>query len=76
MSQQDPKKNQKNPGGANNVAAMPTKCKAEGCAKKSEKLDFCPEHFVWFKEGLLTRDGKKPVDFDRKLYYFNRRNAA
>lgn len=59
-----------------NVLQMPSRCKTEGCSKKSEKAEFCAEHFMWFKEGLVTKEGKKPVDFDRKLYYFNKRKAA
>jgi hypothetical protein len=48
------------------VVNLPTNCKAEGCKKKSEKMDFCSEHYDWFKWGLLTREGKKPIDFDKK----------
>lgn len=51
-------------GGA--VSNMPTNCKADGCKKKSEKMDFCAEHYEWFKWGMMTRDGKKPIDFDKK----------
>lgn len=71
----DQKKNSKQAGG-DNVIQMVAKCKAEGCSKKSEKADFCIEHFEWFKEGLVTKEGKHPIDFDRKLYYFNRRKSA
>jgi len=60
----------------NNVLQMPSRCKVEDCTKKSDKAEFCAEHFMWFKEGLVTKEGKKPVDFERKLYYFNRRKAA
>jgi hypothetical protein len=61
---------------SNNVIQLPERCKAEGCSKKSEKASFCGEHFMWFKEGLVTKEGKRPVDFDRKLYHLNRRKAA
>ncbi|MBK9294028.1 MAG: hypothetical protein IPM57_06220 [Oligoflexia bacterium] len=60
----------------NNVVQLPSRCKAEGCSKKSERAEFCNEHFTWFKEGLVTKEGKKPLDFERKLYYFNRRKSA
>jgi hypothetical protein len=59
-----------------NVVQLPAKCKGEGCSKKAEKAEFCAEHFTWFKEGLLTKEGKRPVDFERKLYHFNKRKVA
>lgn len=55
----------------NNVVALgANKCKAEDCKAKPTKADFCPEHFDWFKAGLITMDGKKPVDFDKKFYQY------
>lgn len=48
------------------VVNLPTHCKADGCKKKSEKLDFCSEHYDWFKWGLISREGKRPIDFDKK----------
>ena len=48
------------------VVTLPTHCKADGCKKKSEKMEFCSEHYDWFKWGLLTREGSKPIDFDKK----------
>lgn len=48
------------------VSNLPTACKAQGCKKKSDKLDFCNEHYDWFKFGLITREGAKPIDFDKK----------
>ncbi len=54
------------------VATLPTNCKSEGCKKKSEKMDFCSEHYDWFKWGLLTREGKKPIDFDKKYQAYTK----
>lgn len=54
------------------VVNLPTNCKAEGCKKKSEKMDFCSEHYDWFKWGLLTREGKKPIDFDKKYQAYTK----
>ncbi len=59
-----------------NVVNMPIRCKTEGCSKKSEKAEFCAEHFTWFKEGLITKEGKRPVDFERKMYHFQNRNKV
>lgn len=55
------------------VATLPGLCMAEECKKKSEKASFCMEHFDWFKEGLITRDGKKPTDFEKKHFDYMRR---
>lgn len=62
--------------GGGNVASLPTHCKAEGCKKKSEKMDFCSEHYEWFKWGLVTKEGKKPLDFDKKYQSFLKHKKA
>ena len=52
-------------------------CMAEICKKKSEKAGFCMEHFDWFKEGLITKEGRKPSDFEKKYFnYMQRRKPA
>ncbi len=51
-------------------------CVSEACKKKASRAGFCDEHFAWFKEGLLTREGKRPTDFDKKYQAFIRRQAA
>jgi len=59
-----------------NVVSM-EKCPVEKCGKKSTRLNFCEEHFVWFKEGLVNRIGQKPKDFDKKYQaYINRHKTA
>ncbi len=58
------------------VSNLPTNCKADGCKKKSEKMDFCAEHYDWFKWGLITRDGHKPIDFDKKYQSFLKHKKA
>lgn len=74
-------KHQQQPQGAGgNVVSMPSKCSADGCAKKSERsvgetTSFCQEHYDWFKFGLLTKEGKKPVDFDKKYQAYRRKSA-
>ncbi len=62
-------------GGGGNVIPL-SKCKAEGCSKKSEKMDFCNEHYDWFKFGLITKEGKKPTDFDKKFQAYKKHKAA
>lgn len=62
----------------NNVVQLAAvKCTAEGCKTKPEKAGFCNEHYTWFKEGLLTIDGHKAKDFDKKYYaYMQRKKTA
>jgi hypothetical protein len=56
-----------------NVVALPGMCMAEDCKKKSEKANFCMEHFDWFKEGLITKEGRKPSDFEKKHFNYTQR---
>jgi len=53
----------------NNIIAI-SRCLAEDCAKKSQRADFCDEHFAWFKAGLINKKGEKVKDFERKLQHF------
>lgn len=61
-------------GGAKKVEG-PVACVTEGCKKKSERAEFCNEHFLWFKAGLIKKDGTFPKDFDKKYVQFIRRAA-
>tara|TARA_B100001248_G_C27399748_1_gene469154 strand:- start:84 stop:296 length:213 start_codon:yes stop_codon:yes gene_type:complete len=54
---------------AQNVISI-SRCQAEDCAKKDKKAGFCEEHYVWFKEGLITKKGEKVKDFDKKWQHF------
>jgi hypothetical protein len=60
-------------GKGGNVVSLPGMCMAEGCKHKSEKANFCMEHFDWFKEGLITKEGRRPSDFDKKHWDYTRR---
>lgn len=51
-------------------------CCAEGCKKKSDRANFCPEHFAWFKAGLVTREGARASDFDKKFYHYSAKKTA
>ncbi len=57
------------------VIDMPQGCQAEGCKKKVEKVGFCNEHFLWFKAGLIKKDGTYPKDFDKKYIQYMRKSA-
>jgi len=58
----------------NNVLPLGnTTCCVEKCTKKNHKMNFCAEHFVWFKEGLISKKGEKPSDFDKKFQAFTAR---
>jgi hypothetical protein len=52
------------------------KCTAEMCKAKPDRAGFCNEHYAWFKEGLLTLDGYKAKDFDKKFHAMKRRKSA
>ncbi len=60
----------------NNVVPLaPVKCVAEECKRKPARAGFCDEHYTWFKEGLITMDGFKAKDFDKKYHNWLRRAA-
>ncbi|MCB0348515.1 MAG: hypothetical protein KDD37_06745 [Bdellovibrionales bacterium] len=58
----------------NNVVAI-TRCCADGCTKRDTRANFCNEHFTWYKEGLITGEGHKAKDFDKKLQQYKARVA-
>jgi hypothetical protein len=65
-------KDQKAPAnnGGGSVTALPTSCCVEKCMSKVAKMNFCTEHYMWFKEGLVSKKGQKPTDFDKKYQAF------
>lgn len=52
------------------------KCTAEMCKAKPQRAGFCNEHYMWFKEGLLTLEGFKAKDFDKKFHSWQKRKSA
>lgn len=60
------------PQNSGNVVAMGSRCGCEGCNKKADRMDLCSEHYDWFKFGLLTKEGKRPSDFDKKFQAYTR----
>lgn len=58
---------------SNVVPLQAVKCTAEGCKTKPSRAGFCEEHYMWFKEGLLTIDGYRAKDFDKKYHAWLRR---
>lgn len=53
----------------NNVISISSGlCKSEGCKSKATRADFCEDHFIWFKAGLINKNGAKVPDFDKKHY--------
>ncbi len=62
---------------ANDNVVSIVRCVADGCGKRADKSSFCAEHFEWFKFGLITKEGKRPSDFDKKyLAYTNAKRKA
>lgn len=62
-------------GGQQKAPGAPTdanehKCREEECKKKPERAGFCSEHYDWFKWGLITMEGYKARDFDKKYQGF------
>lgn len=55
------------------VVQLPLQCVFVECKDKPKRLNFCSDHFAWFKEGLVTRDGEKAKDFDKKFQAYSRR---
>ncbi len=45
-------------------------CKCGGCKKPQARFTFCPEHYEWFKFGLINKAGQRVVDFDKKFDHF------
>lgn len=56
----------------NNVVALgPTKCLSDDCKKKPARAGFCDEHFAWFKAGLISKEGHRVPDFDKKFHHYD-----
>jgi hypothetical protein len=70
------KENQKPQGAPATVLPMSTACCVEKCTSKVEKMSFCKVHYMWFKEGLVNKQGQKPTDFDKKYQAFMLRNKT
>lgn len=55
------------------VPEVAAKCPVEKCAKASQRMHFCSEHFDWFKAGLVNKRGETPSDFDKKYQTYLRK---
>ncbi|MBN21577.1 MAG: hypothetical protein CL678_09855 [Bdellovibrionaceae bacterium] len=64
------KKEGKAPAGPQSMG--PVSCVADGCSAKIKKFGFCKEHYQQFKFGLVTREGHKAADYDKKLEHYLR----
>lgn len=58
------------------VKELVERCPVVDCGKSQSRLNFCSEHFTWFKEGLVNKRGEKPSDFDKKYQNYLRKRAA
>jgi len=45
-------------------------CAETNCKNKGTRLNFCTEHFQWFKFGVITKKGIHPLDFESKMTAF------
>lgn len=61
---------------SNVVSLESSRCACEGCKAKASQASFCAEHFAWFKEGLIRKDGTQSPDFDKKYLAYKSRRAA
>jgi hypothetical protein len=73
MSKKEVRAQEKNAG---TVTSLVSNCVAETCKAKSTRLNFCDEHFQWFKEGLVTKTGVRPSDFDKKYVNYMKKKSA
>lgn len=71
---EQPNNNKPQPNPNGNVVQLPQRCPV--CTSKATRAGFCGEHFTWFKAGLISRDGSKPKDFDKKYQAYMRKQAA
>ncbi len=61
----------------NNVVSLSDhKCKFTECKAKSARAGFCNEHFEWFKAGLITKEGERAADFEKKYHNYARKKSA
>ena len=74
MSEKKDKK-QENKHVNNIVAFPPASVHCVACSKKKVKAQFCEEHFLWFKEGLIDKKGHKPKDFQQKHALYLKKQA-
>jgi hypothetical protein len=58
------------------IGTLPNTCLSEACKQKSNRLNFCNEHYDWFKQGLITKEGQRPKDFDKKYINYMKKKAA
>lgn len=71
------KKAAPSPTPSNNVVSLPHRCAVKDCKKAPQLTNFCQEHYDWFKFGLITKLGEKPIDFDKKHQaYMKHKKAA
>ena len=55
----------------NNVISLGSlKCLSDDCKAKPARASFCNEHFNWFKLGLITKEGHRAPDFDKKFHHY------
>ncbi len=59
----------------NQAPEGPKMCKAESCGSKSKKFGFCSEHYELYMAGVLRGDGTKPIDYERKLDQWKKKQA-
>ena len=60
----------KDKGASNEGSAL---CIVEKCGKRTDRMNFCTEHYAWFKEGLINKKGVRPSDFDKKFQAYSTR---
>jgi hypothetical protein len=57
---------------SNVIPLKPVKCLEEDCKKSPARAGFCDMHYEWFKFGLITIDGYKAKDYDKKYQIYLR----
>ncbi|MEC9282868.1 MAG: hypothetical protein VX642_09160 [Bdellovibrionota bacterium] len=65
--------------GSNVISINFNQCLYSECGSKPKRANFCNEHYEWFKFGLVTKNGEKAKDFDKKMMSyenFQKKKAA
>jgi hypothetical protein len=49
---------------------MPDGCHSWGCKAKSNRFNFCDEHYDHFKFGLIKKSGEPVSDYEKKFEHY------
>lgn len=56
--------------GKGDESSRPVSCTGPECKAMAARFGFCSEHFEQFKFGLITKQGKRVPDYDKKIEHY------